>query len=261
MQDESKPFLDHLEDLRWVIIKCAVTLAFTMGVSLFYTNELLQILEYPLKKAIEPTGKSIADFLIMQNMMDPLTVTIQTGISAGIILALPFILYFVSKFILPALSERERRLVLPTFAFGVVLFLIGVVFCYFLILPQAIQVFLDWGTSMRRTFLMPQADYLGFILQMLVAFGLSFELPLVIIILSKLGIVTKEMLREYRRHAIVFIVIFAACVTPTSDPFSLAMLAVPMYLLYEFSILCAVWIERGKAKAELAERGLINHKD
>ncbi|MDZ4789001.1 MAG: twin-arginine translocase subunit TatC [Blastochloris sp.] len=258
MKDESKPFLDHLEDLRWTIIKSVIALALSMGISLFFTDEILRLLEYPLKQAIEPTGKKVEDFLIMQNMMDPLTITIQTAISAGVILALPFILYFVGQFILPALSKRERNMILPTFTVGLILFLIGVIFCYFLILPQAIQVFIDWGTSMRRTFLMPQDLYLGFILQMLIAFGLSFELPLVIIILSKLGIVSKKMLREHRRHVIVFIIIFAACVTPTSDPFSLAMLAVPMYLLYEISILCAVWIEHKKAKQEAAEFDLID---
>lgn len=254
MQDDPKPFLDHLEDLRWMIIKCVVALALGMGLSLIFTDQILQILEEPLRKAIEPRGKNVEDFLIMQNMMDPLTVTIQTAISAGIVVALPFMLFFIGQFILPALSERERRMILPTFSFGVILFLGGVVFCYYLILPQAIEVFISWGENMRRTYLMPQNEYLGFILQMLIAFGLSFELPLVIIILSKLGIVSVEMLKEHRRHAVVIIIIFAACVTPTSDPFSLGMLAVPMYLLYELSIFCAVWIERKRLREELEKK-------
>jgi sec-independent protein translocase protein TatC len=256
MQDEPKPFLDHLEDFRWMIIKSVIALALGMGLSLLFTDQILQLLEYPLRQAIEPRGKKVEDFLIMQNMMDPLTVTIQTAISAGIVVALPFVLYFIGQFVLPALSDRERKMILPTFSFGVLLFLAGVVFCYYLILPQAIEVFLAWGESMRRSFLMPQDQYLEFILQMLIAFGLSFELPLVIIILSKLGIVSTDMLREHRRHAVVIIIIFAACATPTSDPFSLSMLAVPMYLLYELSIFCAAWIERDKSKRMKGEQSV-----
>ncbi len=261
MQDDPKPFLDHLEDLRWTIIKCVIALASGMGLSLVFTDRILRILEEPLRRVIEPRGKNVEDFLIMQNMMDPLTVTIQTAISAGIVVALPFILFFVGQFILPALSVRERKLILPTFSFGVVLFLTGVLFCYFLILPQAIEVFISWGESMRRTYLMPQNEYLGFILQMLVAFGLSFELPLVIIILSKLGIVSVEMLKGHRRHALVIIIIFAACITPTSDPFSLGMLAVPMYFLYELSIFCAAWIERKRNRAELEELKVVKERE
>ncbi|NJK92185.1 MAG: preprotein translocase subunit TatC [Blastochloris sp.] len=140
MQDEPKPFLDHLEDLRWTIIKCALTLAISMGLSLFFTNEILQVLEYPLRESLKSSGKTVESVLIMQNMMDPLTITLQISLGAGLLLALPGLLFFIGQFVLPALEPREKRLILPTFGFGVVLFLLGVFFCYFLILPQTIQV-------------------------------------------------------------------------------------------------------------------------
>lgn len=244
MQDQPKSFLEHLEDLRMTVLKCLAALTITTCVSIFYTSELLAVLEWPLKKSLEGTGKNVEDFLIMQNMMEPLTITIQTSISAGIIFASPFMLYFIGQFLLPALNPKERRMILPAFTFGIFMFLAGVCFCYFLLLPQAVGFFIEWGTSLRRQFLMPQDMYLGFILQMLFAFGLSFELPLLIMILAKMGIVNTQLLTTYRRHAFVFIIIFAACVTPTTDPFSLAMLTIPMYLLYEMSILGAWWIQR-----------------
>jgi sec-independent protein translocase protein TatC len=248
--DDPKPFLDHLEDLRWTIIKCALALVIAMTLSCVYTPELIEILKQPLLIALKGRPEQPSDFLKTIEVMDAFNLVFQTGLFAGVILALPFILFFIGQFIIPALTWHERKMLLPTFAVGGLLFMGGVLFCYFLIMPNTILAFLqlnDWvGARAEWTI----QNYLGFVLQMLAAFGLSFELPLVIVILARLGIVSKAFLSRYRRHAIIILLVFAAAITPTSDPFTLMALFVPLYLLFEISIWIAGLIET-KRQTEL----------
>jgi sec-independent protein translocase protein TatC len=254
--DEAKPFLEHLEDLRWMLIKCVITLAVAMAGCLFYVRDILLLLQYPLLEALKTRGGDPKQFLFSLNPTDPLTITLQTGVFAGFILSCPLLLYFIGQFVLPALTPKERRWILPSFAVGSLLFVAGVLFCYYLILPTAVGFFIDWSSYLNMEARYPVETYMGFTLQMLVAFGLSFELPLVITILALLGLVSSALLKEYRRHAFVIILVFAACVTPTSDFFSLAMLAGPMYFLYEASIVSTVFIERQRRQTErLSEEG------
>jgi sec-independent protein translocase protein TatC len=252
MSDDPKPFLDHLEDLRWMIIKCVLALATTMTLSCVYTPELVSFLKQPLLIALQGRPEQPSDFLKTIEVMDAFNLVFQTGLFAGLILALPFILFFIGQFVLPALTWHEKKMLLPTFAAGGILFVGGIVFCYFVIMPQTIRVLLelnDWvGAKAEWTI----QNYLGFVLQMLAAFGLSFELPLVIVVLARLGIVSKAFLSHYRRHAIVILLIFAAAITPTGDPFTLMALFIPLYVLFEASIWIAGWIEKKRELAEAA---------
>lgn len=259
-QEKPMTFLEHLEELRWTLIKSMVALIICMGACWASVKFIMAFLQAPLFKILEEKGQNPEDFLLSLNPVDPLTLSLQIGFFAGIIIAFPLIAFFIGQFVNPALKKKERYLLIPTFLAGLGLFLCGVCFCYFLILPKAISFFIDWAEWFGIRPQWPFTQYIGFVLQMMVAFGLSFELPLVIAILSQLGIVESASLGKYRRHAVVAIIIFAACVTPTSDPFTLGMMFGPMYLLYEISILIAKFIERGRRR-RLVEAGLMDDLD
>lgn len=258
--DTPKPFLEHLEELRWTLVKSIIALGVSMGLCAFFLRQIINGVKYPLQVICDRKGLQIEEFLFTLNVVDPLTISIQTAFFTGIIIAFPFLFYFVGQFVVPALRQEEQKLLLPAFASGGGLFIGGVLFCYFLILPQALGFFIEWNEWFGWRAQWPIQSYIGFVLQMMIAFGLSFELPLVIAILAKLGIVTKAFLVQYRRHAVVIIIVFAACVTPTSDPFTLGMMFGPMYLLYEISILVTGIIEKRRID-RLRKEGLLDHLD
>lgn len=246
MRDEPKPFLDHLEDLRGVLLKSGLAVIAAMVLSFVFAKQILKILNLPLIWAgLDPTK-----FLKVLGVADAFTLTLQAAFFTGIIIALPFVLYFLGGFILPALEVHEKKMLLPTFLAGTFLFILGVVFCFFILLPQTLRFFynysLEFGFSTEWTAL----NYIGFCVQMLLALGLSFELPMVILILAKLGIVDTAFLKKYRRHALVIIVLVAAIITPTSDLFTLGAMALPMWFLYEICIIISWWMQR-KAPGKL----------
>jgi sec-independent protein translocase protein TatC len=148
---------------------------------------------------------------------------------------------------------------MPAFVAGGLLFLGGATFCYYIILPQTLQFFLDFNDWFGWSADWPIDRYIDFVLQMLIAFGVSFELPLLVIILALIGVIDYAFLKYYRRHMIVFLVVFAACVTPTSDPFNLFMLFGPMYFLYEISVFIVHLI--GKGKSDGVEIVDVHHSD
>ncbi len=237
---EQKPLLEHLADLRSCLVKSAVVLGVCMVGAFFYTAEILQVLYQPLRQA----GHAPEEALRVLGVVDPFTIQMEVSFLGGLIIALPIVLFFIGQFILPALTPRERRRIWPVFVAGAVLFLVGVVFCYYLLLPRTLQFFWDYNTALGFRPDWTATGYIDFVVQMLLAFGLSFELPLVILLLHAFGIVSGAMLRRGRRAAIVIIVIAAACITPTSDLFSLAVLSVPMYALYEACVWIAWWKEK-----------------
>ena len=190
--------------------------------------------------------------LLALQVTDPMTVTLQIGLGAGLLLALPLVLFFVGEYLLPALEPRERKLLVPTFLTGAVLFILGSSFCYFLVLPRALAFFQSFNRWLGLETSWTMASYTDFVLQMLVGFGLSFELPLVMVILARLGILQRATVAEHRRHAVVVLLVLAACVTPTSDPFNLALMFVPLYGLFELGLAGMGWAEK---KVTLATPG------
>jgi sec-independent protein translocase protein TatC len=237
---DEKNFLDHIEDLRWMIIKVAAALGVGVVASFIFTRQILDFLTWPLRRI----GQDPDQYLKVLGVVDPFAIQLNIAFMGGFIVALPFVLFFVGQFLLPALTMKERRLLIPVFTFGALLFLGGLAFCYALLLPTALQFFQDYNTQLGLRTEWTIQNYLEFVVQMLLAFGLCFELPLVILVLNYLGILSHFSLRYYRKHAVVVILIMSACITPTSDPFSLAMLAVPMALLYESCVWITWWRER-----------------
>jgi sec-independent protein translocase protein TatC len=248
MKDSEKPFLDHLEDLRGVILKCAAAIGAGSILGVMSIGRVMEILRWPLTQAQEGLAQPAPSTLLALQVTDPMTVTLQIGIGAGILLSLPFVLFFLGQYLLPALDVRERGLLLPVFLVGTVLFLGGALFCYFLVLPKALRFFQDFNRWLGLETSWTMTSYTDFALQMLVGFGLSFELPLVMVILARLGILEQKVVSEHRRHAVVALLVLAACVTPTSDPFNLGLMFVPLYALFELGLAGMGWAERHARK-------------
>jgi sec-independent protein translocase protein TatC len=161
---------------------------------------------------------------------------IQIAIIGGIILSIPNIFYQLWKFISPALRERERKYILSIVIFSSVCFLMGIVFAFYILLPLTLSFASQFGTSaIKNEFAID--EYMSIILSVMLATGLVFELPMLSLFLSKLGIITPEFMRKYRKHSLILILIASALLTPGTDPLSQIILAVPLFLLYEISIL------------------------
>lgn len=239
-RDESKPFLEHLEDLRRVLIKVAIALSLAMTLSFVFRSELAGIIQRPLI-AVDPQRAANLQSL---GVADSFTISLELSFYAGIVLSFPFLLLFLAEFILPALTAAEKRLLYPVAAVGFGLFLTGVAFCYFIVLPQTLEFFFKDAQSMHWQPTWTVREYYSFTTQFLLGFGLAFELPLAILVLVKLGIVDYALLQRTRAFALVIIFFLAAVITPTTDVVTLLLMGGPMYVLYEICILIAWFMEK-----------------
>lgn len=240
MEDVSKPFLEHLEDLRQTLLRCVYTLLISMVLAFCFADQLYQLFRWPL------TISGIADPPALRNLtvIGPFSMDMQVCLSAGIVAALPFMLYFVGQFVLPALTAAERRLLVPVFTAGAGLFVAGALFAFFVIIPRALGFFHAYSKSRGMQADWTIENYLDFVVNLMLAFGVGFELPVVILALAKLGIVDAALLRAHRRHAVLGIAFAAALITPTPDLLTMGCMALPMYLLYEISIIACRYVER-----------------
>jgi sec-independent protein translocase protein TatC len=221
-------FFDHLEELRWRIIKAVGTVIVTSIVCGFFADFLVQdVLLGPLRAA-HLKVQVLTPYGIMLLYM-------EVVLFCGIILSTPVILYQLWGFIAPGLMPNERHYVWQIVFFTSFCFLAGIAFGYFVLVPTALKFFAAFGT--QSIDLNIAADrYISFILSLIAGAGLVFELPMISYFLSKLGFLTPAFMRHYRRHAIVVILIISAVVTPTPDIITQSLLAAPMLLLYEISI-------------------------
>lgn len=170
---------------------------------------------------------------------------------AGIVLAFPLLLYFILQFVLPGLHDNEKRVIWPAMAIGFGLFLTGVLFAYFYVLPEALTFFYDWSGALGVSNDWRIGEYITFATQFTLLFGLSFELPVVVMVLVKLGLLSYDTMARTRTYAIVAIYVAAAIITPTPDIMTLNMMAIPMLVLYEICIWLA-WFDRKKAREKEA---------
>jgi sec-independent protein translocase protein TatC len=250
--EATKPFLEHLEDLRWMLIKMAVALFSAMVLAFCFRVPLVHVVQKPLL-AVDP---ELLKRLISLGVADSITISFQLAFYAGIVLAFPFLVYFAAEFVLPALTPQEKKAMLPAVAIGFLLFLGGVLASYYLVLPSTLAFFfrdaksLDWSPSWTVR------DYFSFVTQFCVGFGLAFELPVVVLLLVRLGILSASLLSRTRAYAFLLIFVAAAVITPTPDALTMALMGAPMYLLYEICIVVAWFIERKRRKQQqLSEQG------
>jgi sec-independent protein translocase protein TatC len=237
------PFLDHLEELRWRILWSLLALGVGIMIGFFLVLKLdvIGLLARPITPFME--GQK----LVFTHPGEPFGITMKVSFIIGIVFALPVIAYQVWAFVSPALYQSEKRIMIPVLGGATFLFSAGVALAYFLVLPLTLRFLLGLQTESLQS-MIKASDYFGFAITMALAFGLAFELPIVIVALTALGIISARTLNRFRRHAIVLCFVGGAVITPGGDIMSMMALAVPLYLLYELSIVLASVIERKREK-------------
>ncbi len=214
-------------------------------------NKVLALIEGGPNPKSDARGK-----LVLMQALKPtegFMLSIKLAFFAGIVISFPFLLYFILQFVLPGMHQTERKALWPAMAIGFGLFLAGVFFSYFIVLPKVLEFFHDYSSDMMIENEWRIGYYISFATQFTLIFGLSFELPVLVMTLVKLGILNCEMMRRTRAYAILAIFVIAALITPTPDAFTLCLLAGPMVVLYEICIWLAYFLERKTARLEAAE--------
>lgn len=225
--DKNMPFTGHLRELRSVLIKCAIVLAITTTISLAFTTPILQFLIAPyggILETIDPT--------------ENVTTYFRVALMSGAVLAMPFLVFFIWSFIAPGLKDNEKRYVRFVVPGATILFLIGVAFAWGLMLPAAIGFLSTFQPTIFKTS-WRAAAYIPFVTSLMFWIGVAFELPLIVFFLAKLKIMTAKKLLSWWRFAVVGAAVVAAVITPTVDPFNMALVMAPLVFLYFLSIALA----------------------
>lgn len=243
--ESAKPFLDHLEDLRWTVVKMAITLFAAMIICFTFRSSLTAVMQRPLSQVDEKIQT-----LQSLGITDSFTISFNLAFYAGIVLSFPILLYFLAEFVLPALTAVEKRLLLPAIAVSFALFLVGVLACYYWLLPKTIAFFFRDAQNMGWVPAWTVREYYSFVTRFTIGFGLAFELPVVVLALVRFGMITYQFMARTRPYAIVLIFLLAAFITPTPDILTLIAMGLPMYLLYESCIWIA-WLMERKARRAL----------
>ncbi|MBF0695091.1 MAG: twin-arginine translocase subunit TatC [Flavobacterium sp.] len=258
---DSMSFIDHLEELRWLLIRCSIAIVIMAAVTFFFSGFIFDEIIFGPTSPQFVTYRFFCDLsqslgfedaicvtempFIIQNtdMEGQVSILVWVCITAGFILSFPFILYQIWKFVAPALYDKERKNAQIFLVIASLLFFIGVLFGYFVIVPMSVNFFATFTVSdiIKNEFNLQ--SYISLIKTSVVATGLFFELPVVIFFLAKLGLVTAEFLRKYRRYAIVIVLIVAAIVTPP-DVVSQIIVTIPMLIIYEASIYIAAYVNK-----------------
>ena len=237
MPDLEKPWVDHLEELRRRLIRVILFFTGFFVTGLFFNRPLIDVLTWPI------AGLSIP--LVFTSPAEGFLVTLKVAMCFALFASVPILLWHTWQFVKPGLQEKERGAVLPLFLASSALFLAGAGFCYFLVLPVTLKFLLGFGSAHFQPFL-SVGQYSSFVGFMLLAFGVSFNFPLVLIGLASLGILTAAWLRHQRKIVILAIVILAAILTPSPDALSQLLLAFPLYLLFEITVVVTSWMEKKK---------------
>ncbi len=306
-----KTFLEHLEDLRWTLIKCAIVIFLGFGVCLSGSNYVIRFLTWPLERAegvrttsearvffllgtnvvskmrpaesgipdvstnkdsvfrMEPTlvGSNLVmtlrpetnfpagltrEFTVQLKTLGPVTafsIVMQIAMFGGITVSIPFVLFFLAQFILPALHSHEKAFLYRVAGWATFLFLLGVAFCYFVILIICLSTTVSFSNWLGFAADEWKADeYISFVCWFMLGMGAAFQLPLILLTLVKIGILDHIKLRKMRAYVVVGVLVVAAFITPDGSPVNMMLLAVPLHLLYEISTVIAWWWARKDPK-------------
>ncbi|MSR36674.1 MAG: twin-arginine translocase subunit TatC [Gemmatimonadetes bacterium] len=253
------PFLDHLEELRRRILinLAAAILGSALGVALAIEADVIGLLLHPLDQAVaemSASGHAVASSFLptsgrlhFLSLTEPFFFVIKIRVATGLLVVSPVIIYQAWAFLSPALTPRERRVIIPSLYLGVALFLAGVALAYFVALPISIRFLLLFGSD-HFTPMLTAGYYLSFVVSVMLAFGILFEMPTIIMIMAGLGLVTPAFLRAKRRAAYVLLTVLACVVTPGDLWATSALLVGPLLVLYELSILLAALITRKRGQ-------------
>jgi sec-independent protein translocase protein TatC len=241
--DDEMSFLDHLEELRWRIIKALIGIVAGAVICGIFIDWILN--NFLLAPALH-TNPPLQ--LINLKPYGQLVLYMEVILVGGIILSIPNIFYQLWKFIEPGLHHTEKRYISSIVFFSSVCFLGGIVFAYFVMLPTALKFFAAFGTTAISNNIAIN-EYFSFVISVLISAGVVFELPMVSFFLSRVGILTPKFMRKYRRHAIVIILLLAGILTPGPDVTSQLLLGVPLFVLYEISILISAFAQKKRIAA------------
>ena len=222
------PLAGHLSTLKRRLVVVAMTVAVAFAVAFAYSAELIEWFKRPF-----------TDDLIFYGPTEALFASIKISLLAGIVLSLPVILYQFWKFVEPALLPHEQRWAIPLFCLATAFFALGLTFCNLVILPLVIKFFVSFGMDRALTPQMAVGIYVDFNVKFLLIFGFAFELPLVLTLLARAGLVSADVLSRYRRHALMASVIISAVITPDATLFTMLLMAAPLIILYEVGIVGA----------------------
>ncbi|HCO39069.1 MAG: twin-arginine translocase subunit TatC [Aquificota bacterium] len=224
------PLTEHLRELRSRLIKSIIAFLIGTGVAFYFASYIFEILKEPVKRSYPKVE------LITLSPTEPLFILLKISVVFGFILSSPVILYQLWRFVEPALYPNEKRLIIPLTFFSIILFLLGGAFSYFLALPMALKFLLGIGLSQLQATPFLSVDlYISFLLKMIIGFGIAFELPVFIFLLQRAGIVSEEQLKAFRKYFIVIAFVAGALIAP--DVTTQILMAVPLILLYEISLL------------------------
>ena len=237
------PLFEHLGELRTRLIRAISGITLIFLVCLYYATPLIQFLKKPLNKALPRQ----AETLHFTGPLEVLFADMKVAFLAALILGSPIWLYQFWKFVEPALYKSERRYLVPFIVSSVLLFVLGVAFSFYLIIPMCLDFLLKLGMEVGAP-MITVSDYLSLLVVMMLGFGFMFETPLILVLLASLNIINSALLTKYRRYMIVIILIVAALLTPP-DPVSQLAMAIPLYLMYELSIVIIKIMEKRKKQA------------
>jgi len=245
------PFLDHLEELRWRLFKMAVAVALGVGIAfVLLFSKHIDVIGYLAGPLHTITSRK----LIVTHPSDMFDIVMDASIALGLIAASPVLVWQIWGFLSPALYGHEKKIVIPVLVGAAALFLAGMALAFYFVLPVTLAFLMSFDSNSAES-LLTVHEYFGFVFAMCLAFGAIFELPIVIVLLTALGLVKPAFLAKYRRHAFVGCLIAAALITPGQDPTSLFALTAPLYFLYEVSITLSrlIYNRREKRIAALVE--------
>jgi len=241
LEEEKLPITEHLEEFRWRLIKCLGAVGVGFLSSYAFSKQIFNFLVAPLVKIMPENSH-----LIYTSLPEAFLTYLKVSFFAGLVLSTPVILYQIWKFIMPGLYEMERKYVVPFVIVATIFFGIGVAFAFYVVFPFGFKFFLGFSTD--DIYALPTLrEYLSLSIRLLLAFGITFELPVFIFFLAKLGIVNHQMLRKQRKYAMIIVVVMAAVLTPP-DVISQVLLAVPLLALYEISIWVAYMVRKPEKK-------------
>lgn len=246
MGEDKLPFTEHLTELRKRIIISIVALIAWFAVIFNYSEKIFRFLTLPLRSELSLTmtypylhlipSRSALDKLVFLGPAEAFWMHIKISMVAAFVFSLPVILYQIWKFIAPGLLSKEKKYVGPFIIIASSLFVLGCSFCFFIVLPFALGFLLSYKTG-TLTPMLSVGAYTDFCLKFILAFGLVFELPIVIVFLTRIGLITTATLRKNRKYALLIAFILAAVLTPTPDAFNQSLMAVPIIILYEVGII------------------------
>jgi len=239
MTDEKQPFLAHLDELRKRLIVCAIAVGAGFAISYIFSKQLFSFLILPLTKVLPDEST-----LIFTSLPEMFIAYIKVALIAGIILAVPVIFYELWMFVAPALYRREKGYVVPFVVFSTILFVVGSLFGYFVVFPYGFKFFIGFATEDIQA-LPSVKQYFSFAIRLLLVFGLVFEMPVAVLFLTKIGLITPESMKKYRKFAILGSFVLSAILTPP-DVATQLMMALPIIILYELSILISRGVYRKK---------------